>query len=189
MPIEDLRRITAEWLREAIALDGASPEVIAERAKVAKSTVYRLLGAEVQPEETTVAALQGVLKLPYPVLSPIKSDAATPGRPLTSRSAPSEVVRPETSSASVRESGQGSAPASLALVDDRTVGILQMIVDAVGAAVRQVIEKNELDLTRDGRQLIIAWLYQTADYFHDAGAEAGDLYNMARRLEREGRVT
>ena len=86
MPIDDLRKITADWLREAMDVAGHSPEELAKAAGLAKSTIYRLLDAEVQPEEGTIARLQAVLDFPYPRVRPIKSDALPPGRPLDARS-------------------------------------------------------------------------------------------------------
>ena len=201
MAIEELRRITAAWLREAIDLEAVSPETVAERAGIAKSTVYRLLGGEVQPEETTIDALRGVLKHPYPTLSPIQRDRAASRSPAAeqSRSArgkgPLIGERPssglpggKSSSAYVREQPRPGMPASSAAVDEGAVRIYQMLVDAVGSAVRKVIESNELDLTREGKRAIAEWLRQTARYFrHESNqrADVSDLYEMADQLLKE----
>jgi len=80
LAVQDLRAIVAGWLRTAMATEGISAEDLAARARLAKSTVYRLLAEEVQPEESTIKALGRALKTPFPRLapdgeSPIKSDA------------------------------------------------------------------------------------------------------------------
>lgn len=90
MSFDDLRAITAEWLRAGIKASGLSTEQVAEKAGVAKSTIYRLLGQEVTVEEGTVAALAKVLKRPFPRLepadgSPIKSDKKGHGSPVAGR--------------------------------------------------------------------------------------------------------
>ena len=92
MAVQDLRAIAATWLKDAIAREGISPEDLARRAKLAKSTVYRLLAGDVQPEESTIRALMHVLVTPFPQIRalperPIKSDKAAPGRPASERSA------------------------------------------------------------------------------------------------------
>lgn len=89
--LEDLRAITAEWIASGLAERSLTPEGLAEVSGVAKSTVYRLLKAEVTVEESTLAALSKALKKPFPRLvrapdgSPIKSDVAGSGRPQAGR--------------------------------------------------------------------------------------------------------
>lgn len=97
MSLEDLRAITAAWIRRALEEQRITPEDLAEKAKLSKSTVYRLLGEEVNVEETTIAGLAKVITRPFPRLraadeSPIKSDRKVAGsvqEPRSSYRAPS----------------------------------------------------------------------------------------------------
>jgi len=114
LSLDDLRAITAEWIRSGLDQHRLTPEALADHSGVAKSTIYRLLKAEVTVEEATLVALSKALKMPFPRLvmapdaNPIKSDRTGPGRPQAARS-PDGLSRV---SSSDREAGAAAATAT-----------------------------------------------------------------------------
>jgi transcriptional regulator with XRE-family HTH domain len=190
LSVEELRKITADWLRAALDLEKISPEMVAERAGVAKSTVYRLLGAEVQPEETTVAALQGVLKHPYPTISPAPQKRGSDGDasrvPPNEDRASSGVVEQETSSGSIRGKARPGMRAGLAVLDDGAVEIVgfDVISRAIARAVERTVRQDELEHTRKGREHLAASLAAFGIQLQRGGVSATELFDVAEAIRR-----
>jgi transcriptional regulator with XRE-family HTH domain len=160
------RMPVAQWLRRGMAESGLKQEALSEKSGVNRTTISQILNCHADARQKTLEALSTAMSWPLP-----GEDLAVQQPSILKSGDPPVTAR-----------GKSQTPPNAR-------GAELVIARRVGRVIQRVIEKDEADGTREGREAVARALMDFGRKLRElrGSPDVADIYELAEDI-REGRL-